>query len=140
LGPLELVGDDGQLLELPAGKPRVLLGLLLLEAGKVVSVDRIADVVWGERPPATAAKVVQGYVSRLRKLLPPGVLETREPGYRLRLGDDQLDLRRFRRLRQEAGAAAAEGRHEAAAARLTSAFALWRGPESGYTTTQQQPS
>jgi predicted ATPase/DNA-binding SARP family transcriptional activator len=128
LGPLELVDDDGQLVELPAGKPRVLLGLLLLEAGSVVSVDRIVDVVWGEEPPSTAAKVVQGYVSRLRKLLPTGVLETRQPGYRLRLGDEQLDLLRFERLRQEAVAAAAEGRHEAAAARLTSALALWRGP------------
>jgi predicted ATPase/DNA-binding SARP family transcriptional activator len=128
LGPLELVDDDGHLVELPAGKARVLLGLLLLEAGSVVSVDRIVDVVWGEGPPSTAAKVVQGYVSRLRKLLPAGVLETRQPGYRLRLGDEQLDLLRFERLRQEAVAAAAEGRHEAAADRLTSALALWRGP------------
>jgi DNA-binding SARP family transcriptional activator len=127
LGPLELVGDDGQLVELPAGKPKALLGLLTLEAGSVVSVDRIVDVVWGDAPPLTAAKVVQGYVSPLRRLLPNGVLETREPGYRLRLGDEQLDLWRFERLRQEAGAAAVEGRHEAAAARLTSALALWRG-------------
>jgi DNA-binding SARP family transcriptional activator len=91
LGPLELVGDDGRLIELPAGKPRVLLGLLLLEAGSVVSVDRVVDVVWGERPPPTAAKVVQGYVSRLPKFLPTGVLETREPGYRLCLEEDQID-------------------------------------------------
>ena len=70
LGPLELVGDDGQPIRLPSGKPRLLLALLLLEAGRVVSVDQLIGGLWGDRPPATAAKVVQGYVSRLRKLLP----------------------------------------------------------------------
>jgi DNA-binding SARP family transcriptional activator len=128
LGPLELVDDDGRPIELPSGKPRALLGLLMLEAGSDVSVDRIVDVLWGDQPPATATKVVHSYVSRLRKLLPTEVLETGKPGYRLCLGDEQLDLRRFERLRQEAAAAAAEGRHEAAAARLTSALTLWRGP------------
>src|SRR5437016_4754241 len=100
LGPLEVVGDDGKPIKLPAGKPRALLALLGLEAGRVVSLDRIVDVLWGERSPSTATKLVQGYVSRLRKLLPEGLLETREPGYLLRLEDEQLDLRQFERLRQ----------------------------------------
>jgi DNA-binding SARP family transcriptional activator len=65
LGPLELIDGGGPAIELPAGKSRTLLALLLLEAGRVVSVDRIIDALWGERPPATAAKVVQGHVSRL---------------------------------------------------------------------------
>jgi DNA-binding SARP family transcriptional activator len=77
LGPLELVGDDGRLIELPAGKPRVLLARLLLDAGRAVSVDRLVAGLWGEPPPATAGKVVQGYVSRLRRLLPAGVLRGR---------------------------------------------------------------
>ena len=128
LGPLELVGDDGQLIKLPAGKPRALLGLLLLESGRVVSLDRIVDLLWAGRPPATAAKVVQGYVSRLRKLLPAGVLLTRAPGYLLRLDAEQLDLARFERLRREAAASLGEGRVQVAAELLREGLALWRGP------------
>ncbi len=128
LGPLELVDDDGQVVELSAPKPRALLALLLLESGRVVSVDRIVDAVWGEQPPATVVKAVQVSVSRLRKLLPQGVLETRSPGYLLRVDDVKVDLRRFERLRQEATAASADGRYEVAAERLGEALALWRGP------------
>jgi DNA-binding SARP family transcriptional activator len=127
LGPLDLVGDDGCLIELPAGKPRVLLALLLVDAGRVVAVDRLVAGLWGEESPATAGKVVQGYVSRLRKLLPQGVLETREPGYLINVRDDELDLRRFEWLRQQATAAVAEGRQQAARDLLVSALELWRG-------------
>src|SRR5262245_60313326 len=79
LGPLEVV-DDAGVVEIPPGKPRALLALLVLEAGRVVSAERLIDELWGERPPATAAKMVQGHVSRLRKALPAGLLETRRPG------------------------------------------------------------
>jgi DNA-binding SARP family transcriptional activator len=127
LGPLELVAD-GRRVELPAGKPRALLALLLLDANRVVSVDRIVDGLWRERAPATAPKIVQGYVSRLRKLLPAGVLETRPPGYLVHVGERELDLRRFEELRREAAADAAAGRHEEAAERLREALELWRGP------------
>jgi predicted ATPase/DNA-binding SARP family transcriptional activator len=127
LGPLELVDDDGVTIKLPGGKPRALLALLALDEGRVVSVERLVDGLWGEHPPETAAKVVLGYVSRLRKLLPPGVLATREPGYVIRL-EGQLDLHRFERLRAEAGAAAADDRLQAAAAHLADALSLWRGP------------
>src|SRR3954465_4359407 len=116
LGPLELVGDAG-VVELPAGKPRALLALLLVERGRVVPADGLVDRLWGERPPPTAAKIVQGYVSRLRRLLPPGLLETRAPGYVLRVGEGQLDLARFESLRREAAAS----RPELAAERLTEA-------------------
>src|SRR4051812_1152813 len=127
LGPIELVGDDGVAVRLPGGKPRAMLAMLALEAGRVVSVERLVDGLWGEHPPQTANKVVLGYVSRLRKLLPHGVLETKEPGYVLRL-DGKLDIDRFERLRSEAAAATAEGRSQAAAALLMEALLLWRGP------------
>ena len=121
LGPLEVVRDDGPL-ELPAGKPRALLAVLLLSRGEVVSVDRLVDELWGERPPPTAAKNVQGYVARLRRALGNGALLTQAPGYALRV--DSLDARHFQALVEEA-------RHEepaAAAPRLEQALALWRGP------------
>jgi len=121
LGPLEVSGDDG-LLELPAGKPRALLTVLLLHRGEVVSIDRLVDELWGEQPPPTAAKNVQGYVARLRRVLGDGVLLTRTPGYALRV--EALDATRFQALVEEAT-------HEepaAAAPRLAQALALWRGP------------
>jgi peptide/nickel transport system substrate-binding protein len=121
LGPLEVARDDGPL-ELPAGKPRALLAVLLLHRGEVVSVDRLVDELWGERPPPTAAKNLQGYVARLRRTLGNGALVTQAPGYALRV--DALDAARFQALVEEA-------RHEepsAAAPRLEEALALWRGP------------
>ena len=51
LGPLELVDDGGRAVELPAGKPRALLALLLLEARRIVSVARIVDALWARRLP-----------------------------------------------------------------------------------------
>jgi peptide/nickel transport system substrate-binding protein len=121
LGPLEVAGDDGPL-ELPAGKPRALLAVLLLRRGEVVSVDRLVDELWGERPPPTASKNVQGYVARLRRVLGDGALLTQAPGYVLRV--EALDAARFQTLVEEA-------RHEdpaAAAPRLEEALGLWRGP------------
>jgi ABC-type transport system substrate-binding protein/DNA-binding SARP family transcriptional activator/streptogramin lyase len=121
LGPLEVASGDGPL-DLPAGKPRALLAVLLLSEGEVVSVDRLVDELWGGRPPPTAGKNVQGYVRRLRRVLGAEALVTQAPGYALRL--DGLDATRFQALVEEA-------RHEepaAAAPRLREALALWRGP------------
>jgi predicted ATPase/DNA-binding SARP family transcriptional activator len=126
LGPVELVDENGAQVDLPAGKPRALLALLALDAGRAVTVDRIVDGLWGEHAPATAPKVVQGYVSRLRKLLPAGTLETRGTGYALRLGE-RIDLVRFEHMRAEARTAAGDGRWEAASRLLAEALGLWRG-------------
>jgi predicted ATPase/DNA-binding SARP family transcriptional activator len=127
LGPLELVSVGGKSIPLPGGKPRLVLALLALDAGRVVSVERLVEGLWGENPPATAAKIILGYVSRLRKLLPAGVLMTREPGYVLQVGD-ALDLSRFERLRRDAEAAASEERWQAVSGLLSDALSLWRGP------------
>src|SRR4051794_41889334 len=102
LGPLELVGDTG-VVDLPAGKPRALLALLLVERGRVVSADALVDRLWGERPPPTAAKIVQGYVSRLRKLLPAGGVGARPPGYVLPAPGGELALARVHPLRGGGG-------------------------------------
>jgi DNA-binding SARP family transcriptional activator/ABC-type branched-subunit amino acid transport system substrate-binding protein/streptogramin lyase len=121
LGPLE-VWADGHELQLGAGRQRALLTLLLLHANEVVPSDRLIDELWGERPPATASKVVQGYVSQLRKALAEDVLVTRPPGYLLRV--DATDAREFERLVDEA-----QGQEPAEAARtLRRALELWRGP------------
>ena len=132
LGPLE-ARVDGRGLPLGGAKQRALLALLLLHRNEVVSTDRLIDGLWGEEPPATAVKVVQVYVSRLRRLLGPsgpgrGRLVTRPPGYLLELEPDELDLDRFEGLVEEARRASASGDPAAAAAALRLGLAMWRGP------------
>ena len=107
---------------------RALLALLLLSPNEVVSRDRLVDALWGERPPATATKLVQVYVSALRKVLVPGVLVTRAPGYVLQVEPDARDLDRFERHVDEGNAALAAGTPARAAEAFRAALALWRGP------------
>ena len=71
LGPLEARDGDREL-RLRGGKERALLALLLLDANRTLALERIVDDLWGADVPETAQKMVQVYVSHLRKLLPPG--------------------------------------------------------------------
>src|SRR5262245_55689973 len=127
LGPLE-VREGERSLPLAGAKQRALLALLLVNANRVVSRDRLIEELWGERPPSTAVQSLQVYVSRLRKLLPPQTLLTRPPGYLLELGSDELDLPRFEQLLAEGRAALAAADPERASILLREALALWRGP------------
>src|SRR4051794_40240018 len=126
LGPLE-VRDGDRSLPLAGAKQRALLALLVLNANRVVSRDRLIDELWGEQPPETAVTSLQVYVSRLRKLLPGDRLLTRPPGYLLELEPDELDLQRFERLLGQGREALAGGDAERAAQLLHHALALWRG-------------
>jgi DNA-binding SARP family transcriptional activator len=92
LGTLEVVRDQERLVDVGRPKQRALLALLLLQANRVVSVSAIVDGLWGEDPPPSAANVVQGYVSRLRRALRPEVeLATIAPGYRLEVPAEDVD-------------------------------------------------
>ena len=126
LGPFEVV-DDGRALNLGGPRQRSLLAILLLRRGQVVSSDRLVDLLWGERPPATAAKTLQGYISHLRKTLGSDVLLTRGGGYELRAGTGQVDADRFASLASEGRAALADGDPAAARERLGRALEQWRG-------------
>jgi DNA-binding SARP family transcriptional activator len=123
LGPLEVVGDEGPFV-LGGQKQRALLALLLLRAGEVVATERLVTELWGERPPKTATTSLQNFVSQLRKLFGPDLLQTKPPGYVLRLEPGQLDLARFEDL--VADARREEPRERARL--LREALALWRGP------------
>jgi DNA-binding SARP family transcriptional activator len=127
LGPLD-VRDGDREVRLRGGKERALLALLLVNANRTLALDGIVDELWGEDVPETAPKMVQIYVSHLRKALPPEMLHTRPPGYALVIEPDQLDLHRFEQLVAEARAALEEGRAEQAADSFRQALALWRGP------------
>src|SRR5438876_4084513 len=123
LGPVEAV-DGGRTLSLGGGAARSLLALLLLHANEVVSGERIVDELWGERPPATASKIVQNAVSQLRRALGDGRVETRDRGYVLHLAAGELDLDRFEQLVDEARRARSP---DAQARTLREALGLWRG-------------
>jgi DNA-binding SARP family transcriptional activator len=134
LGPLEVL-DEGRVLRLGGSKQRALMALLVLHANETLSTDRLVDALWGERPPATAAKTVQVQVSRLRKALAGGeggdlaaLVATREHGYELRLDPECLDAHRFERLVAQGRDELAAGRPERAASALEEALSLWRGP------------
>lgn len=109
-------------------RQRALLALLLVHRGELVSSDRLVDALWGEQPPSSAIKIVQGYVSNLRKVLGEGLLVTRGHGYLLAPAPDQTDLDRFESLVTAGQHAMQAGDPRSAAARLREALGLWRGP------------
>src|SRR5205085_9550860 len=126
LGPVEAV-IDGRPVRLPAAKPRALLAVLLLDRNRVVSVGRLVEDLWGDDPPETATKALQGYVSQLRKALGADRRLTKPPGYSLRVEDGELGLDRFEGLLREGRELLGAGDSKAAARRLAEALELWRG-------------
>ncbi|MFH8803778.1 ATP-binding protein [Streptomyces sp. NPDC017936] len=129
LGPLDLRTDDGTPLDAGGPRPRALLTLLLLDAGRSVSPDRLTEGLYGAEPPAGAANALQSQVSRLRRRLAPHAeIEAGPAGYRIGAGPDAVDVHRFERLAGEGRTALAAGDHPTAAAVLRDALALWRGP------------
>ena len=128
LGVTEVLAAAGPI-ELPAGRGRALLAILALQAGQPVTAERLIDELWSGSSPPTAATVVHGLVSRLRRILEPEdqtsprVLETVGTGYRLTVDPDSVDAIRFERLLLQA-----QGTPTTRAKVLSTALELWRGP------------
>ncbi|MEU7455224.1 AfsR/SARP family transcriptional regulator [Streptosporangium roseum] len=129
LGPLE-IRRCGATVEIAGQRLRTLLGLLLLDAGRVVPVDRLIAGVWEDRPPNAAGNALQALISRLRAALADqrGLVEADAAGYRLAVDPGRVDAHRFTRLAAEGRAALAAGSPADAATALHAALALWRGP------------
>ncbi|WP_263657419.1 BTAD domain-containing putative transcriptional regulator [Nonomuraea gerenzanensis] len=128
LGPLAVRRADGEGIAVGGPRPRALLAMLLLDAGRLVSLERLIDGQYGDRPPSGAANAVQAQVSRLRRQLPAGLIESHGTGYRLAAERDAVDAHRFERLAREGRGLLAAGRHAQAARVLRAALRLWRGP------------
>lgn len=126
LGALE-IAKDGNSLTVSAPKERLLLLSLLLRPNAVVPVDELGEALWGPDPPSSGAKLVQLYVSNLRKLLGRDSITTSAPGYRLDVDADALDSHRFSRLLAEGRDARANGHDRLAAMLFERALSLWRG-------------
>jgi class 3 adenylate cyclase len=129
LGPLEVV-DAGRAIPLGSGHQRLVLALLVLRAPEPISLDRLIDELWGERPPATAQHAVQVYVSAIRKLLRAGggeeAVRSSASGYVLEVERERIDARRFERLLDEAQRGLAEDPPRARGL-FDEALGLWRG-------------
>lgn len=124
LGSVELVGGQGPI-PLHAVKQQRLLAALVVRAGEPLPPDVLIEAVWGATPPGSARKLLQVYVSQLRKLVaPPIAIQTRGASYVLELGDGSLDAARFERLVEDGRAAAANGNDTLAVSRLAA------GPDS----------
>ena len=133
LGPLEAWLGDHQV-ALGGQRQRSVLACLLLEPGRAVSSDRIADVVWDGRPPAGVQATLQTYVFHLRDALEPtrvkgaasGVISTVPGGYRLEVAAVTIDALRFEELVATARSSVATD-PASAAEQLKTALGLWRG-------------
>jgi DNA-binding SARP family transcriptional activator len=125
LGPIE-VGEADHPLHIASAKQRALVALLALDAGRVVSVERLIEGLWGDKAPADAGNALRHHVSRLRKTIGPSLV-TQRSGYLLAVERDEVDALHFARLAGEARAGLPDRPPGTVAATLRSALALWRG-------------
>ncbi|MFE9403423.1 BTAD domain-containing putative transcriptional regulator [Streptomyces sp. NPDC006530] len=100
-GPLT-VRRNGHVTEIPQAKHRIVLAALLLRANRAVTQEELIQHLWGDEPPLTARKTLQGYIARLRKVLGPDAVVSRSSGYAMDVDGDRLDLGRFDRLLAQA--------------------------------------
>ncbi|MCD7439428.1 AfsR/SARP family transcriptional regulator [Streptomyces lincolnensis] len=138
LGPL-LVQEQGVSIVPSAGKPRQILALLALRAGRVVPAPVLMEEIWGEQPPRSATTTLQTYILQLRRKIASAlvrgsgrcakdVLKTCYGGYRLDAAPFHSDLTEFERRAGRGGEALETGDAGAASLLLAGALDLWRGP------------
>lgn len=129
LGPIQ-VADGAGWTSIRAPQQRAVLAVLALGEGRTVTVDRLVDELWGDRPPGSAPNTIHAYVMRLRRVLGADLgrrLVTSSPGYRLQIDAQDVDTCVFDRMVTEGQAEAAAGRWEPASERLGRALGLWYG-------------
>ena len=100
LGPLEVTRPDGRPIDLGPRKQRAVLAALLADSGRVVSTDRLIDVLWQENAPSSAMASLQAYISNLRRALrvdpaAASVIVRQPPGYVLDIDDQHIDRAAF---------------------------------------------
>lgn len=128
LGPLEVLDSAGDPLTISGLKERTVLAVLVVNRGKVVSVDRLIEALWHSKPPSKPMNALQARLSNLRRQLGSDkVIVTRTPGYLLEARTDDVDAHRFECLVSEARKRATED-PEAAIAIYDEALGIWRGP------------
>jgi predicted ATPase/DNA-binding SARP family transcriptional activator len=135
LGSLE-ARDGDRLISLARPKQRAVLAVLLIEAGRVVSIDRLIDLLWDGEAPTWATGALHVHISGLRAALEPdrpartrtSLLVTQSPGYRLQVEPEQIDACRFEALAARGRDLLSAGCPAEAREALLEGLALWRGP------------
>jgi DNA-binding SARP family transcriptional activator/WD40 repeat protein len=127
LGPVSVDGANGAL----SRRDRVVLATLAVGRGEALTTEQLADALWGEQPPASWNKIVQGCVVRLRRLLGPQSIETSPQGYRLAMTVADVDAWRFEQSVSRGRELLTLGQPDRAAFVLTEGLALWRGRALG---------
>ncbi len=128
LGPIDLLTESGAR-SIGSHHCRAVLGMLVLGAGRAVSIDRLREGLWGDSPPKSADNSLQTYVSRLRQLVGGDVIEHADHAYRLAVERDQIDALRFEDLLLQATELRSEP--EPCQTLCRQALALWRGDPFG---------
>lgn len=126
---------NGSAVNLGGPQQRAVLALLLIDPDTPVPIARIADALWGERPPPGSATTIQTYVFHLREALEPDrsrgapaqVLVKERGGYRLDTRNASVDTREFEDLARSGVECVRNGLHEQALRELDAALGLWRG-------------
>lgn len=138
LGPLKVLVNGVSVVP-TAGKPRQLLAMLAINAGRVMTISALIDELWGSNAPRSASGTLQTYILHVRKLiraaLPPDergealkLLAVTPTGYVMRVDPEAVDAVRYARLAAAGRVAGETGDYVAAERLLSSALALWRGP------------
>jgi len=127
LGPLEVLDRDGVAVVVRGSKVRTVLAMLVMRAGEPATTGQLCDAVWGDDPPATAANALQAHMSKLRRLLEPGMLENRDGSYSLALTGSTVDASEFSELATAGHEQLGKGNTKLAVTTLRQALALWRG-------------
>jgi DNA-binding SARP family transcriptional activator len=123
-------GNGRDVSPVPWPMARSVLAALLLKANRVVSSERLVEVLWEDAPPVNALPSLQNHVMRLRRLIADAggsQIKTVAPGYLIEVTDGSLDLTRFRTLYAAGRRALDAGDPKAARTKLSAALALWRG-------------
>jgi DNA-binding SARP family transcriptional activator len=129
LGPLEIISDSAEPVDVPQPVHRAILSMLLFYAGRPCSHAKIIDAVWGDAPPKEPVRTLLSHISRIRRHIDAGDrLQTMRGAYRMNPGRDELDLYRFHRFRSQAQTALTEGDSEQAAVLFAAALDCWRRP------------
>jgi DNA-binding SARP family transcriptional activator/tetratricopeptide (TPR) repeat protein len=131
LGPLEIIAGPGQI-QLGGTRQEIVIATLLLNANRVVTMERLLEAIYGENLPPTCRSQVQISISSLRRLFAMHnrdmIIATRGPGYVMQVVNGQLDSHRFEQLVASAGTDRDAGKLSLSVARYRDALRLWRGP------------
>jgi len=130
LGGLSVVDGDAEL-SLGGSRQRRLAAVLLIDRNRVVSVDRLGEVVFAGEPTPGAATTLRSYVARLRRVVEcagsGSRVVTRPPGYMLEVGDEAFDVARFEGAVAVGRACLTRGDAAGASRVLREGLGLWRG-------------